>query len=191
MNTSESNYLAFVPISRVRGAVRGLLWFGPGALLMLAAAIALQGIWGGVRGMSSPLVNASLTLAVLPILLGGLVCIWHGSRWIGLALWPWKIGFFAHARLFEMCLGPFGVRSFPVSELTIKYLFELDDDELSDGGFEAYLPEEVQISRFLPRMSHPSSPRGLNEIILRFADGSEEDIAKRLRPAIKAWRNEQ
>ena len=158
---------------------------------MVAAAIALQGIWGGVRGMSSPLVNASLTLAVLPILLSGLVCVWHGLRWIGLALWPGKIGFFAHSQSFDTCLGPFGARSFPVNELSIKYLFELDDDELSDGGFEAYLPEEVQTSRFLPRISHPSSLRDLNEVILRFADGSEEDIAKRLRPAIKVWRNEQ
>lgn len=158
---------------------------------MVAAAIALQGIWGGVRGMTSPLVNASLTLAVLPILLGGLVCGWHGLRWIGLALWPGKIGFIARARSFDICLGPLGARSFPVNELTIRYLFEIDDEKLSDGGFEAYLPEEVQLSRYLPRMSHPSSPRDLNEIVLRFADGSEEDIAKRLRPAIKAWRNEQ
>ena len=59
------------------------------------------------------------------------------------------------------------------------------------GGFEAFLPEEEQQMRLLPRILHPSAREPLNRVILRFVQPPEEEAVRSLRPLIDHWRNGQ
>ena len=71
--------------------------------------------------------------------------------------------------------------------LDVRYPFELSADTVN-GSFEAFLPQEEQIARFLPRLLHPDAREPLNQVILRFAGGREEEIAAAMRPAVEQWR---
>lgn len=87
-----------------------------------------------------------------------------------------------------MRFGPFGTTSYDAARLDVRYLFELSADS-TDEGFEAFLPEEEQIARLLPRICHANTDQRLNEQILRFTASAEAEIATRLGPLIRVWRN--
>ena len=115
--------------------------------------------------------------------------IWYApiSRAELLGVWPGPVGVFATSKALVLRLGPFRTRSFDVARLDIRYPFELSGDE-DDGGFEAFLPEEEQKERFLPRLLHPDAKARINFLVQKFAAGPESEIAKALRPAFDRWR---
>jgi hypothetical protein len=68
-----------------------------------------------------------------------------------LGAWPGPIGVLASDDVLEFRLGP-SRRRYDSARLDIRYPFELDDEN-GDAAFEAHLPEEEQMRRFLPRMT--------------------------------------
>ena len=97
-----------------------------------------------------------------------------------------RLGVFLTEHGVRMRLGPLGVKSFDAARIKVRYPFELIDED-DNGGFEAFLPEEEQLRRFLPRMDHPNSPRPLDRIMLDYVSATEEDAARLLRPIIEGW----
>ena len=74
-----------------------------------------------------------------------------------------------------------------VARIKARYFFELPADDV-DEPFEALLPEEEQIAKLIPELTHPDATMPLRRTILRFVHGDEETIAAALRPVIERWR---
>ncbi len=111
-------------------------------------------------------------------------------RWLLLSCWPGRVGVFADDRELKLVLGPFGMKTYDVTRLDVRYLFELSAD-LESEGYEAFLPEEEQRKRFLPRMIHPDTAGNISHIILTFVAGDEYSIVSVMRPVIERWRSQQ
>jgi len=139
-------------------------------------------------GVSNRLVDYSVALISLPIPLTALWSAFKGARWLLLSVWPAPVGVFADERTLTLRLGPFGTRSYDASRMDIRYPFELSQDD-EGGGFEAFLPEEEQQMRLLPRILHPGAREPLNRVILRFVQPSEEEAVRSLRPLLDHWRS--
>lgn len=174
-------------VCRSRALVRGLTWLVPAAILGAATVFVFGGLEFAPSGVSNRLVEYSLAVVALPLPVAGAYAAFLALRWFALGLWPRRLGIFAAPEHLQFRLGPFGTRTFDARRLTIRYPFELADDE-DDAAFESFLPQETQVETLLPRITHPQSKRPLNQVILRFATGSEIDMARALRPAIEAWR---
>lgn len=132
----------------------------------------------------------SAALIALPAPIAALICGIKCVRYILLAVWPARVCVSADDDGLTMRLGPFGTRWYPSTELSALYPFEITDEDI-DGGFEAYLPEEEQVARLLPRLTHPNAPKPLHRTILQFSCGDEASIAAKLRPVIQRWRAKQ
>ena len=106
----------------------------------------------------------------------------------------WFIGITGAVALLVFAMDYFipamGTKKFDVEKLNIQYAFELEN-ELTDEGFEAYLPEEVQMRLFLPRLTHPLADGRINQMILDYVTSDEESAAAAMRPAIERWRSQQ
>ncbi len=187
-STTGSSPLAVIPASRARAVTRGLLWLAPAFLLGVVLRVIVHELWMSEPGMRSWIVELSLWMALLPLPLVTLSLLFAGLRWLLLGLWPGPVGFFGYEDRLEARLGSFGTRVYDLPRLRVRYFFELDD-EVEDGGFEAYLPEEEQIEKYLPRMDHPRSAQPIHQIIMRYAAGSEDRLASQLRPATERWRS--
>ena len=184
MNTGDAIRL---PIARGRAATRALIWGTPAMLLLAAAAIVFPELRFASTGATSAIVDWSIALAALPLGIAGIACAIAALRWALAACWPAPLGIVADAKSLEFRLGPFGRRTYDAARLDVKYLFELSTDG-EEEGYEAFLPEEEQMSRFLPRITHPMSRERLNALILRFTDGNESAAATALRPILEQWR---
>ena len=175
------------PVSRFRAATRGLFHAVP-ALLLTAASAAVYGrLHFAPTGVSNRLVDWSIAVVASPCPAAALVFGFHSVRWLLLFLWPSCVEIRADESTLTLRLGPFGTRAFDVARLDAKYPFEQTGD-FEDGGFEGYLPEEEQLARFLPRITHPRATEPINRTILRFIAGSESEIAAAIRPVIERWR---
>ena len=177
----------FWPASRSRAATRALLWAACAFLLGFAALVVYRQLYFGPSVAGSILVTYSIAIAALPLPILAVVTAVAAFRWFAFALWPGRVGIFADERELSLRFGPFGSRSFDSARLDVRYPFELSGD-FEDGGFEAFLPEEHQLASFLPRMTHPNAREGICPLILRFATGTEAEIAAALRPATQHWR---
>lgn len=182
VNPATSGIDLFLPMARGRLLLRGLVWLAGGLLLGIAASAIFFRLDFTRTGVHSRLVEASLAVVALPIALGAAGCVWHGFRYLLVALWVGELGITLRANSLELGLGPFGSRAYPLGELAIKYPFELSGDEES---FEAFLPEELQRATMLPRITHPSEKVPISRQILRFAHGTEPQIAQRIRPWVE------
>jgi len=169
-------------VDRVRALGRGLVWLTAAVPLLLIVGLLLSRLDFTKTGVHSLLVEASLALLAIPLGVGALVCAFRGFQHLLLGFWIGDIGMAADDHHLTLCLGPFGTRTYPVSELDIKYPFELSGDEES---FEAFLPEETQRATMLPRILHPSVREPISRTILRFASGTEVEIAQQVRPWIE------
>lgn len=181
-NPATSGIELFLPLARGRMLLRGLVWGAGGFLLGVLAREIFSKLDFTRTGVHSRLVEASLAVVALPIAVGAAGCVWHGFRHLLVALWVGESGIILRANSLALRLGPFGSRDYPAGELAIKYPFELSGDEES---FEAFLPEQLQRATMLPRITHPSEKVPISRQILRFAQGTEPQIAQRIRPWVE------
>jgi hypothetical protein len=176
-----------LPVSRSRAATRGLLCLVPALLLGATGAAIYSRLHFVPTAVSNRLVDYSIAVAALPCPIFTLVFGFRAVRWLFLSCWPGDVAIIADETALTLRLGPFGTRVYDTARLDVKYPFELSG-EFDDGSFEAYLPEEEQLARFLPRLTHPDAPEPLNRTIRRFAVGAESDVAAALRSVIEHWR---
>ena len=177
----------FVPLARGRAATRAVLWAVPTLLLGAAAFTVYSRLNFVPTAVSNRIVDYAVAIAALPLPILSLICAVRAIRQILAVFWFAPLGAYASAQALELRLGPFGSATYPAQELSIRYPFELSGDE-EDGGFEAFLPEEEQKARLLPRIVHPNAKPPVHRTLLRFLSGDEAQIAKALRPAIELWR---
>lgn len=138
------------------------------------------------------LVACATALVALPAPLTALICGFKFLRYAALWMWPGRVCVFADARVLVFALGPFGTRRFDAARLETQYPFEQLEADGEAEGFEAFLPQDEQIARLVPWLSHPEatpSTLSIHRTLLRFCAGDEAEIAARLRPAIDAWRS--
>lgn len=156
-------------------------------LLLASAAVVYPKLNLNSTGANNAIVDWSIALAALPPAIAGIACAFAAGRWALAACWPSPLGFIADASSLTFRLGPFGTRTYDAAQLDVKYLFELAVDGEEDS-YEAFLPEEQQMARLLPRITHPTSRERLNALILKFGDGDELAAATSLRPIVERWR---
>ena len=175
-----------IPIDRARLALRALLWGFPAVLLGVIAVMLYGSLNFVPSGVSNRLVDYALGVVALPIPLFSIYALGKAVRLLLIAAWPGKSGVFASPDLLELRLGPFR-RKYDSARLKLQYPFEVGE-ETGDRPFEAYLPEEEQMERFLPLMTHPQAASAINQEILRYCTGTEAELTGRLRPMIEYWR---
>lgn len=188
-SSSDPAPLAFAPVARFRAATRGLLWAAPAALFGVIAVHLVRAWFVAPNALESRLVTLSTVVIALPFPILALICGFVALRWLLLAAWPRRLGVFACRDGLDVRLGPFGRWRFAAQDLTIRYLFELPEEELGEAGFEAYLPEEEQVRRFVPRIEAKTHRRPVNSLFTRFLSADERIIAEALRPAVDYWRS--
>jgi hypothetical protein len=176
----------FLPLSRGRAATRAVLCAVPTLLLGAATFVVYGRLQFFHTAISNRIVDYAVGVAALPLPVLGIVCVLRAARHFLGVVWLSPLGIQADDESLKLHLGPFGNVSYPARELDIRYPFELSGD-FDDGGFEQFLPEEEQMARLLPRMTHPRAKLPINRTILRFALGEEAQIAALMRPAIEQW----
>lgn len=170
------------PVSRMRALSRGAAW-GAGALILgVMARAAWERLDFTRTGVHSLLVEGALAVVGLAPAAGAVICAARAFLYLLLGLWTKRIGVFADDEYLTLRLGPFGTMEYPVRELDIRYPFELSGDE---DSFEAFLPKDVQRATMLPRMLRHGEPKPIQQMILRFAAGTEAEVAARMRPWIE------
>jgi hypothetical protein len=74
----------------------------------------------------------------------------------------------------------------------VRYAFERDiDTDDEDSLYESLLEPDVQMASFIPRIGHLNNPEPLENIIKRFALGSEKQLAAALLPFINYMRRDR
>lgn len=190
MTNDDQPWIAVLPASRGRAAARASLWLALGTVLALATFTLYSSIDWGTNGSSSRLVTLSIALAALPVPCIALATLVAGVRWLGLGCWPGPIGVFASENELRLRLGPFGTHGYDTASLDVRYAFDMSVD-LEEEGFEAFLPAEEQMRRFLPRLAHPRATGRIARRILRYVVADEEIAAAALKPAVNTWRAAQ
>lgn len=190
MANNDQRWIAVLPVSRGRAAARALLWLALGSVLALATFTIYSSMDWGTNGSSSRLVTLSIALAALPVPCIAVATLVAGVRWLALGCWPGPIGVFASERELHLRLGPFGTHAYDAASLDVRYAFDLSVD-LEEEGFEAFLPAEEQMRRFLPRLAHPRAPGRIARRVLRYVVADEEVAAATLKPAVDTWRASQ
>ncbi len=176
-----------IRVSRLKGLTRGAVWLVISFVLGAATYLVFHSVDWSFSAVSSRLVTVSMVFFGLPLAMGALLTAFFGSRWFALAVWPAGIGVHADPLGLQLRLGPFGSSRCDSARIEVRYPFELAEKG-GDGGFEAYLPVEEQMDRFLPRIVDRVSGRRLDLVILRFAAGTESEVARQLRGIVAVWR---
>ena len=179
-----------LPVARGRAASRALVCGVPAILLGITTFLIYGRLNFVPTGVSNRLVDYSIAAISLPI---PLIAAWtalKALRWLLLALWPAPVAVVAKDDSLTLHLGPFGTRNYDSLRLDVRYPFELSQDA-EGGSFEAFLPEDEQRDKLLPRIVHPAAREPLHRVILRFVKESEPDAARTLRPMIDRWRSGQ
>lgn len=189
-DTSVGGGEVYLPASRSRAWMNGLIRGAGASISGFLVALILVRLDFSTTAISNRIVDFALAVVSLPLVMAALVWGIQAIRWLALALWPAAIGAFASASGLTLRFGPFGTSTYPASELDVRYLFELGEEE-SDGSYEALLPEEEQRAQFVPRLAHPAATQPLDRVIIRFVAGSEADMAASLRPVVDRWRSER
>lgn len=184
----EPGLRIFLPASRLRGLSRALL---AGMLSAIGVVVTVSvfpdlNLWAS--GATNRVVDWAIALIALPAPLISLFALWRAIRWLSLSLWPGPVGITATPEGIQTRLGLIESRTYDAKRLVIRYPFELAE-ELDEGSFEAYLPEEKQLETLMPRLTHPEARRPIQEILMQFGSGDEGDLARRLRPLIERWRH--
>lgn len=177
-----------LPVDRAKSVTRALSWGVPAVLLLVCATAVFGRLQFVPTAFSNRLVDYSIALLlVVPGVLLAIACVIKSLQWLLLAFWPGKVGVVAQEHELTLRLGPFGTKRYDMNRCDVRYPFEMDDEE-NEGRFEAYLPEDRQRSSLLPRIVASDTSEPVDRLILRFASGSESDLAVALRPMIDRWR---
>lgn len=179
----------WIPASRGRALSRAILWAAPTVILGGAAVIIFRGLDFSPAAAHQRLIQISIAVASAPLAIAALTCGFACIRYSLLALWPGRVGMEANNSTLAFRLGPFGTRRYDSASLDIRYPFEQSGD-VTEGGFEAFLPEDEQLARLVPRITHPRAKEPLNRVLVRFCSSDEAELAQTLRPAIDRWRGE-
>jgi len=179
----------FVPVARGRALARSSVWLAPALVQALILWHVLADLQIHKTGSGSTMVAMAKIALLVPFAVAGAAMLVVGLRWLLLTLWPGRVGITADAHSLRLALGPFGRHIYDVNRLEAKYLFELSVD-IVESGFEALLPDDEQVDNFLPRLLHPDAKTPINRSIMRFACGTEAEVARALRPMIAQWRGE-
>jgi len=177
-----------LPVSRGRAASRALVCSVPAILLGITTMLIYGRLNFVPTGVSNRLVDYSIAVIALPVPLIAAWTAFKALRWLLLALWPASVAVVAEVDTLTLRLGPFGTRTYDASTLDVRYPFELSQDA-DGGGFEAFLPEEEQRAKLLPRILHLTAREPLHRVILYFVKESEPNIARALRPIVDRWRS--
>jgi len=180
----------FLPVSRSRAWTRFLLWSAGAGLLAAMTLTIYRPVILSLTGPGNAIVALSIAVIALPAPILGVAGLVFAVRWLGLAVWPGRVGVLAEPDRLSLWLGPFGRSRVASGELVIRYPFELDSDD-PDAGFEAFVPPQRQIEEFLPRIEHAGAGRPIRAAILRYCAGNEGEQARALGPALAAWRQER
>ena len=189
-STNTTDHAVWIPAAGGRALVRGMWWGVAAALSGAACWLIYSRLDFRPAAVTNRLVDYALAVAALPLLMVAVLSAIKTLQWLLLAAWPKPVGIHADRRGLTFRLGPFRTRRFDAARLEVRYPFELLEED--DGGdFEAYLPEDQQLARFLPRLRHPQTNELLNRTILTFARNEEPQLAQTLRPLITHWRSER
>lgn len=183
----DGDMLAVLPVQRGNAASRAVLWGLLAAGLTLLVVSVLRGLQFRPTGASNRLVDYSIAVLLLPIACFAAYAVVASSRLALLACWPAAVGVFATRDELILRFGPFGTKRFDVDRLEVCYPFEESEDAAEDG-YEALLPEEVQLAQLCPRIAHPLAPHRLDIVIARRTGYTGQEIAGLLRPAIEYYR---
>ena len=190
MANDDQQWIAVLLVSRGRAVGRALLWLVLGSVLALASFTIYSSMDWGTNGSSSRLVTLSIALAALPVPCIAVATLVAGVRWLAFGCWPGSVGVFASKTDLHLRLGPFGTNAYDAASLDVHYPFDMPVD-LEEEGFEAFLPANEQMRRFLPRLAHPQATGRIVQRILRYIAPDEQTAAAALRPAVDAWRAAQ
>ncbi len=142
------------------------------------------------NAVSNRITDFSLLLILLPIALAGLVIGLGGCRWLVTGCWPGQLAIVASTHSLTFHLGAMPTQRYPIDKLTIRYLFEMNTDEIGeDLIYEALLPQEKQLADMLPLIEAAGGSKPLNITILNLCSGTERQIAAALKPFIDYQRN--
>ncbi len=187
LNMEREPLVIRVPLARLRALTRAVFW----SVVSCAAGLAVTMIFGRLQfhptGISNRLVDYSIAVTLLPLAPLAIFSAIRALRWLALCVWPGALGVYASEEALILRLGSFGTRRYDAARLDVRYPFELSGD-IDDGAFEAFLPQEEQLASLLPRITHPDARQPLNLVMLRYAGGSESELAHRLRPMLDKWR---
>ncbi len=190
VTTTHNQGVVQIPVARSKALVRAMWWSVSALLTGLVAYLIYSSLDFRPSPITNRIVEYSLALVALPVPGAALFSALKALLWAGLWLWPGSVGIFADEQALTFKLGPFGIQVYDAARLDVRYPFEFSSD-IEDGGFEAFLPEEEQVARFLPRLLHPDGDGALNLVILCFVSGDESQIAAALRPVIQQWRSHE
>lgn len=190
-NAHEPQATSILPASRMRALTRALLWATPTALLAVVFTGMLRGLLFAPSGLDSRLVTVSRWLIATPLPFTMIALLIPTLRHLLFAVWLGPVGFRYAANTFEWRLGPFGRKQLDVARLELLYPHELPDDELTEAGFEAYLPVEQQHATMLPRITHPQHHGRIDELILRFGTADGRALVTAFRPIVERIRRDQ
>lgn len=187
-NIADHDRVIRIAVARSKALTRAMIWSVP-ALVLGAATV---WIYGGLdfepSAASNRLVDYSIAVAASPIALTAALGAFNALRWLLLFAWPGRVAIRADEQALHIAAGPFGTRHYDAERLAVHYPFEMSADD--DGPtFEAFLPEEEQLDNLLPRIRHPDAATEINRTILKFAVGTEAELAGALRPVIERWRS--
>ena len=178
-----------VAVDRARAVVRAFFWTVPALVFGAFTFPIYTNLDFATTAVSNGAVQAALALLASPLPIVAVICAFQAGRWFLLAAWPGPLGVFTDRQRLVLKLGSFGQREYAANALDIRYPFELLDEGAEEVTFEAYLPEDEQIEKFVPRIVHRTAHEPVGRTILRFGKGTEADIAARLRPFIVVWRS--
>jgi len=180
--------VVFIPLARGRAATRAILWAVPALLLGAVVGITYSRLHFRPTAIASGIVDYAVAIAALPLVGFALFCAVRTLQYILAAVWPGPLGLHADGEYLQLFLGPFGNQCYRAVELDIRYPFEMEEDD-EGGGFEQFLPEDEQLARMIPRITHQSAKVPISRTILRFMGGDEPRIASQLRRVIEHWRS--
>ncbi len=183
--TSANNVLAVLPISRGRAINRALLRLIPAVVMLMIASNVFSGLNLTPTAVSNRITDYSKLILILPLALGGLLIGLNGARWLITACWPGELGVVASTKGITLHLGAMASPHYPIDALTIRYLFEMDTDELDeDLIYEALQPPEKQMAEMLPRIYVTGEREPLNNQLIQLCSGNEAQLAAALKPFV-------
>ncbi len=176
-----------VPVARLGAVMRGAIRGSAAVACALLTALIYRPLTWDHPDVGRLLVDGSIAIVAMPVPLLALLAAVSSLRWFALGLWPLKLGIHADARSLTLRFGPFGTRRYEAAGLRAVYPFETDDDP-AEMGFEAFLPPDQQERTLMPHVTYGDEKVAVNDLILRFAAGSEQEVLSALRPVIQSWR---